>query len=168
MNYWMGVATLTGIYMIAILGVSILTGFTGLFSMGHAGFMAIGAYTSALITKTFHVPILVGVFCGMFTALAIGLIIGYPTLKLKGDYFVIATGSSNTQINALVDNVEKVLWEEAQEEPLHREGYRAGTWVLLDYGCIAIHVFNAEAREFYGLERLWRDGKPLDLTGVVD
>ena len=84
------------------------------------------------------------------------------------DYFVIATGSSNTQINALVDNVEKVLREEAQEEPLHREGYRAGTWVLLDYGCIAIHVFNAEAREFYGLERLWRDGKPLDLTGVVD
>ena len=84
------------------------------------------------------------------------------------DYFVIATGSSNTQINALVDNVEKVLREEAQEEPLHREGYRAGTWVLLDYGCIAIHVFNAEAREFYGLERLWRDGKPLDLTGIVD
>ena len=89
-------------------------------------------------------------------------------LTTLADYFVIATGSSNTQINALVDNVEKVLWEEAQEEPLHREGYRAGTWVLLDYGCIAIHVFNAEAREFYGLERLWRDGKPLDLTGVVD
>ena len=50
------------------------------------------------------------------------------------DYFVIATGSSNTQINALVDNVEKVLHEEAQEEPIHREGYRGGTWVLLDYG----------------------------------
>ena len=89
-------------------------------------------------------------------------------LTTLADYFVIATGSSNTQINALVDNVEKVLREEAQEEPLHREGYRAGTWVLLDYGCIANHVFNAEAREFYGLERLWRDGKPLDLTGVVD
>lgn len=59
-----------------------------------------------------------------------------------------------------VDNVEKVLHEEAEEEPLHREGYRGGTWVLLDYGCIVIHVFNAEAREFYGLERLWRDGKP--------
>ena len=89
-------------------------------------------------------------------------------LTTLADYFVIATGSSNTQINALVDNVEKVLREEAQEEPLHREGYRAGTWVLLDYGCIAIHVFNAEAREFYGLERLWRAGKPLDLTGVVE
>ena len=89
-------------------------------------------------------------------------------LTTLADYFVLATGSSNTQINALVDNVEKVLTEEAGEEPLHREGYRGGTWVLLDYGCIAIHVFNQEAREFYGLERLWQDGKPVNLTGVVD
>lgn len=88
-------------------------------------------------------------------------------LTTLADYFVLATGSSNTQINALVDNVEKVLAEQAGEEPLHREGYRGGTWVLLDYGCIAVHVFNAEAREFYGLERLWRDGKNVDLTGVI-
>ena len=83
------------------------------------------------------------------------------------DFFVIATGTSNTQINALVDNVEKVITEQAGEEPLHREGYRGGTWVLLDYGCLAVHVFSAEAREFYGLERLWRDGKSVDLTGVI-
>ena len=89
-------------------------------------------------------------------------------LTTLADYFVIATGGSNTQINALVDNVEKVLMEEAGEEAIHREGYRGGTWVLLDYGCIAVHVFSAEAREFYGLERLWRDGKPLDLASVVD
>ena len=75
-------------------------------------------------------------------------------LTTLADYFVLATGASNTQINALVDNVEKVMQEEAGEQPLHREGYRGGTWVLLDYGCIAVHVFNAEAREFYGLERL--------------
>ena len=55
----------------------------------------------------------------------------------------------------------------AGEEPLHREGYRGGTWVLLDYGCICVHVFSAEARSFYDLERLWADGKPLDLTGVL-
>lgn len=88
-------------------------------------------------------------------------------LTTLADYFVLATGSSNTQINALVDNVEKVITEQAGEEPLHREGYRGGTWVLLDYGCQAVHVFSAEAREFYGLERLWRDGKSVDLTGVI-
>ena len=82
------------------------------------------------------------------------------------EYFVICTGTSNTQINALCDAVEKELTEKG-EEPLHREGYRGGTWVLLDYGCIAVHVFNHEAREFYGLERLWRDGKPLDLSSVL-
>ena len=85
------------------------------------------------------------------------------SLTTLADYFVLATGSSNTQINALVDNVEKVLSEEAGEQPLHREGYRGGTWVLLDYGCLAVHVFNDEARAFYGLERLWKDGTPLEL-----
>ncbi|NLU23465.1 MAG: ribosome silencing factor [Clostridiales bacterium] len=89
-------------------------------------------------------------------------------LTTLADYFVIATGTSNTQINALVDSVEKVVKEEAEEEPLHREGYRGGTWVLLDYGCIAIHVFNAEAREFYGLERLWRDGKEVDISAILE
>ena len=89
-------------------------------------------------------------------------------LTTLAEYFVIATGSSNTQINALVDNVEKVLHEEAGEEALHREGYRGGTWVLLDYGCIAVHVFSSEAREFYGLERLWRDGKPLDISTILE
>ena len=83
------------------------------------------------------------------------------------DYFVIATGSSNTQINALCASVEKLLEEQAGEKPLHREGYRDGTWVLLDYGCICVHVFSAEARAFYDLERLWADGKPLDLSGVL-
>ncbi len=88
-------------------------------------------------------------------------------LTTLADFFVIATGSSNTQINALVDNVEKELHQQAGEDPLHREGYRGGTWVLLDYGCIAVHVFNAENRQFYGLEHLWRDGKQVDLTEVL-
>ena len=69
-------------------------------------------------------------------------------------------------INALCDEVEKEL-DQLGEQPIHREGYRGGTWVLLDYGCVAIHVFNEEARAFYGLERLWSDGHALDLTGVL-
>ena len=105
MTYWIGVATLTGIYMIAILGLSILTGFTGLFSMGHAGFMAIGAYTSALLTKTFGLPVLAGVFMGMLAALAIGLLIGYPTLKLKEDYFVIATLGIGEVTKLIIENL---------------------------------------------------------------
>ena len=88
-------------------------------------------------------------------------------LTTLADYFVLATGSSNTQINALVDSVEKALADQAGEEPLHREGYRGGTWVLLDYGDIVVHVFSPEAREFYSLERLWSDGKPVDLSGVL-
>ena len=82
------------------------------------------------------------------------------------DYFVIATGTSNTQISALCGAVEEKLTAQG-EEPLHREGYRDGTWVLLDYGDIVVHVFSPEAREFYSLERLWKDGKPLDLSSVL-
>ena len=83
------------------------------------------------------------------------------------DYFVIATGGSNTQINALCDAVEEKLETDGGEKPLHREGHRGGIWVLLDYGCLVVHVFNSEAREFYGLERLWSDGKPLDVEALL-
>ena len=82
------------------------------------------------------------------------------------EYFVICTGTSNTQINALGDEVEKELTEKG-EEPLHREGYRGGTWVLLDYGCVVVHVFNDEARKFYSLEHLWADGEEVDLSAVL-
>ncbi len=82
------------------------------------------------------------------------------------EYFVICTGTSNTQINALGDEVEKELTEKG-EEPLHREGYRGGTWVLLDYGCVVVHVFNDEARKFYSLEHLWADGEEVDLSAIL-
>ena len=82
------------------------------------------------------------------------------------EYFVICTGTSNTQINALGDEVEKELTL-AGEEPLHREGYRGGTWVLLDYGCVVVHVFMEETRKFYDLERLWSDAAEIDVTELV-
>ena len=88
-------------------------------------------------------------------------------LTTIADYFVIASGTSNTQINALCGAVEKAMDEQGGEKPLRREGYRDGTWVLLDYGCIVIHIFSQEAREFYSLERLWNDGKALDLSEVL-
>lgn len=82
------------------------------------------------------------------------------------EYFVICTGTSNTQINALGDEVEKKLTL-AGEEPLHCEGYRGGTWVLLDYGCVVVHIFNDEARKFYSLEHLWADGEEVDLSAIL-
>ena len=90
-------------------------------------------------------------------------VIGVEHLTSLADYFVICSGTSNTQINALCDAVEKAV-NEAGEPTLHREGYRGGTWVLLDFGSVVIHVFNQEAREFYSLERLWQDGTPLDMS----
>ena len=93
-------------------------------------------------------------------------VIKIDKLTTIAEYFVICTGSSNTQINALCDNVEKALTQ-IGEEPLHREGYRGGTWVLLDYGCIVVHVFNDEARKFYSLEHLWADGEEVDLSAVL-
>jgi len=93
-------------------------------------------------------------------------VIEIADLTTLADYFVIASGSSNTQINALCDAVEKAL-DELGEHSLRREGYRDGTWVLLDYGCIAVHVFSQEAREFYSLERLWSDGRPMDLSEIL-
>ncbi len=94
-------------------------------------------------------------------------VIEITDLTTLADYFVVSTGTSNTQINALSGAVEEALKTQADEMPLRREGYRDGTWVLLDYGSVVVHVFSAEARSFYDLERLWADGKPVDLTGVL-
>lgn len=107
-TYWFGVGTVVCIYMIAILGVSILCGFTGLFSMGHAGFMAVGGYTSALLTKNFGVPIYVGILAGSLLAMILGMLISYPTLKLKDDYFIIVTLGIGEAIKLVIQNLDSV------------------------------------------------------------
>ena len=82
------------------------------------------------------------------------------------DYFLICTGTSNTHVKTLCDYVEFAM-EEAGEQPLGREGHRGNTWELLDYGCLVIHVFTDEARQFYSLERVWADAEVIDLTDIV-
>ncbi len=93
-------------------------------------------------------------------------VIKIDQITTLAEYFVICTGTSNTQINALCDNVEKEL-STLGEEPIHREGYRGGTWVALDYACVVVHVFNDEARKFYSLEHMWADGEELDLAKIL-
>ena len=69
------------------------------------------------------------------------------------DYFVICNGTSSTHIKALVDEVDKQL-SEAGEPPIRREGLRSDIWVLMDFGCVIVHAFTGEARQFYNLERI--------------
>ena len=87
-------------------------------------------------------------------------------LTTLADYFVICTATSTTQIKALADLCEKTL-KDAGEPPHHVEGHRGGTWVLLDFSCVVVHIFMDEARKFYDLERLWGDAKPVDLSGIL-
>ena len=81
------------------------------------------------------------------------------------DYFVICNGTSSTHIKALVDEVDKQL-SEAGEPPMRREGLRSDIWVLMDFGCVIVHVFTDEARKFYTLERLWSDAEVVDVSSL--
>ena len=73
-----------------------------------------------------------------------------------GDYFIIASCQSSVQVRACVDEVEEKMLE-AGFPPKHKEGYRGGSWILIDYGDIIVHVMQQEAREFYSIERLWNE-----------
>lgn len=88
-------------------------------------------------------------------------------VSVLADYMVIATGTSSTHVKALADEAEYQL-DNAGISVSHIEGHRSNTWILLDYIDVIIHVFSEEARDFYDLERLWQDGKPVDLTNIID
>ena len=83
------------------------------------------------------------------------------------DAFVLASASNDRQVKAIVDEVEDQLREQLGEKPVRREGHREGRWVLLDYIDVVIHVQHAEERQFYALERLWRDCPPIALPADV-
>lgn len=88
-------------------------------------------------------------------------VINISEISVLADYFIIANGSSDSQVRALVDNVEEQLGK-AGFDAKQREGYGTGSWVLLDFGDIIVHIFDKENRLFYDLERIWRDGKLLE------
>ena len=75
------------------------------------------------------------------------------------DFFVICTGNSDTQIDAIADSVEAEVYKVIAEHPWQREGREAKEWILIDYVDVVVHVFKKERREYYGLEQLWGDAK---------
>lgn len=92
-------------------------------------------------------------------------IIDISKISTVADYFIIANGSNGPHVESLVDNVE----EELLKENIHAErieGVRSSGWILMDYNDVIVHVFSKEDRLFYDLERIWRDGKEIDINSL--
>ena len=88
-------------------------------------------------------------------------VIDISDLSVLADFFIIATGNNRTQVQAMADEVEQKLGR-AGAVPKQNEGYQAANWVLLDFGDVIIHIFDAQNRLFYDLERIWKDGRQID------
>ena len=82
------------------------------------------------------------------------------------DYFVLCTATSTTQIKAMSDACEEAM-EKQGERVHHIEGHRGGTWLLMDFSSVVVHIFMDEARKFYDLERLWGDAEEIPLEDVL-
>ena len=87
-------------------------------------------------------------------------------VTVLADYFIICTATSDTHSQPLADATAKLL-SEAGEPVLRREGYRSGGWTLLDFGCVVVHIFSEDMREFYSLDRLWSDAEKLDYKELL-
>lgn len=97
---------------------------------------------------------------------------GITVLNLEGlgaftEYFVICTGYSTPQMQAICNEVEELLYRELKRTPQHREGHRSAEWALLDFGGLIVHVFGEQARRYYDLERLWRAAPKLEVPDTA-
>jgi len=133
-GYWLGVANLIGITLIAAIGLNILLGYCGQLSIGHAGFIAVGAYTAAVLTNVFGLPFLVGLIAAGFMAGFTGLIFGIPSLRVKGFYLAIATIAAQFIIIWVINHL----------------GITGGfLGKSVPYASIGGFVFDSEAKMFY-------------------
>lgn len=87
-------------------------------------------------------------------------------LTTLADYFVLCTATSTTQVKAMSDACEEAM-EKQGERVHHIEGHRGGTWLLMDFSSVVVHIFMDEARKFYDLERLWGDAEEVPLDDVL-
>lgn len=106
--YTEGIITLLMINAIAAMGVCLLTGFTGVFTLGHAAYMALGGYATAILTVKYHLHWLPAVVAGGLLAIVVAYVIGIPTLKLMGDYYAIASIGLGEAIRLILENWQSV------------------------------------------------------------
>lgn len=90
-------------------------------------------------------------------------IIDISAITTISDYFIITSGNNYNQVRAIADNVEEELLKKHGMRPERVEGYNNGEWILLDYIDYVIHVFDREQRLFYDIERIWSDGKEIEV-----
>ncbi|MFC1937108.1 branched-chain amino acid ABC transporter permease [Chloroflexota bacterium] len=134
-NYWLGVANLIGITIIAATGLNLLLGYCGQLSIGHAGFIAVGAYTSAVLTNRLELPFVVGLFGAGFTAGFVGLIFGIPSVRVKGFYLAITTIAAQFIIIWVINHWSSLT------------GGFVG--IRVPYASIGGLVFRSETSQFY-------------------
>jgi len=133
-NYWLGVLNSIGITLIAAVGLNILVGYCGQLSIGHAGFIAVGAYTAAILTNRLEMPFLAGLICAGFVSGFIGIIFGLPSMRVKGFYLAITTIAAQFII----------IWV------INHWGYTGGfNGITVPYASIGGLTFRSESSQFY-------------------
>lgn len=83
------------------------------------------------------------------------------------DYFVIASGTSRRQLHAISDDIDDRLQKDLNDKRMGIEGYDGSSWILLDYGTIVVHLFDAETRDYYAIEKLWGEANQIDWQKLV-
>lgn len=163
-GYQEGIIILMCINCVAAMGVSILTGFTGIFTLGHAAYMALGAYTAAILTVRYGVSVFPSIWAGGFMAILVAWLIGLPTLKLTGDYYAIASLGLCEAIRLILEN-----WQSFTRgsrgfpgiEPYTTRGFAVTIFIFL-----AIITFNfLESRLGRELKASRDDGVAASLMG---
>lgn len=82
------------------------------------------------------------------------------------DYFIVCSGTSNTQVNAISGSIQKVVSKELKDKPWHVEGQNNAEWVLMDYVSVVVHIFQKHVRSFYDIESLWGDAKITAISSI--
>lgn len=163
-GYQEGIIILMCINCVAAMGVSILTGFTGIFTLGHAAYMALGAYTAAILTVRYGISVFPSILAGGFMAILVAWLIGLPTLKLTGDYYAIASLGLCEAIRLILEN-----WQSFTRgsrgfpgiEPYTTRGFAVTIFIFL-----AIITFNfLESRLGRELKASRDDGVAASLMG---
>lgn len=151
MEYLASTLTFTGIALVGVLGVYMVTGLTGLFSFGQAAFLAIGAYVSAVLFKNLHFPLPLAALVAMATGLAAGLLVGLPTVRLRRDYISLVTFGFGEAIIAVLNNTTNIT---GGATGLSGVPQRTSFFLVLVSVCVCLAVVISYKNSKYGRQCL--------------